>query len=596
VNRFFLQFSGWEYEQALGDNWLELVHPEDRRQVRQTYLSAMERQAGFALEYRMRRKDGEYRWMLDNGAPRHSGRGEYLGSIGTSNDITDRKEAEVAARESEAQLRLSMSVAQMGTWQRDLARDVLTLSPELVAIVGLDADDGPRPADFLLSLVHNDDREHLRKVIDPVFARGGEYEVEYRFHRADGALRWMLERGHGFVDQSGRCHSVSGVGIDITDRKQLEERVRHAQKLESLGVLAGGIAHDFNNLLTGILGSASLVIEELQEKSDAWNLQRNVIEASERAAQLTSQMLAYSGKGRFYVEDIDLARVVQDNLRLIHASMANKKVQLEIQLSSEPCVVEADPAQMQQVVMNLLINATEAIPADRTGVVRLKTSIQVFPAESNGLKPGEYVMLEVSDTGTGMDEETVSRIFDPFFTTKFTGRGLGLAAVQGIVRSHKGAIWVTSAPGEGTTFTVSIPRSSSAPREPYDESREAWRASETILVVDDEELVRRTAAAALERFGYRVVLAEHGEQALELFQREPYAYDAILLDMTMPLMNGEEVLPLLRRIRPDIKVIVCSGYSEAEAMQRFSDMESFIQKPYSSLHLAEKVRAVTNGA
>jgi CheY-like chemotaxis protein len=246
--------------------------------------------------------------------------------------------------------------------------------------------------------------------------------------------------------------------------------------------------------------------------------------------------------------------------------------------------------------MNLLINATEAIPADRTGVVRLKTSIQVFPAESNGLKPGEYVMLEVADTGTGMDEETVSRIFDPFFTTKFTGRGLGLAAVQGIVRSHKGAIWVTSAPGEGTTFTVSIPRSSSAPREPYDESREAWRASETILVVDDEELVRRTAAAALERFGYRVVLAEHGEQALELFQREPYAYDAILLDMTMPLMNGEEVLPLLRRIRPDIKVIVCSGYSEAEAMQRFSDMESFIQKPYSSLHLAEKVRAVTNGA
>ncbi len=596
VNRFFTEFSGWEYEQALGENWLELVHPEDRRLVRQTYASAVERQTGFAMEYRMRRKDGEYRWMLDNGAPRHSARGDYLGSIGTSKDITDRKHAEVAVRESEAQLRLSMSVSQMGTWQRDLARDLLTLSPELVSIVGLEAGDQPRPADFLLSLVHADDREHLRKVIEPVFARGGEYEVEYRFHRADGAVRWMLERGQGFVDESGRCHSVSGVGIDITDRKQLEERVRHAQKLESLGVLAGGIAHDFNNLLTGILGSASLVIEDLEESSDTWHLQRNVIEASERAAQLTSQMLAYSGKGRFYVEDIDLARVVQDNLRLIHASIANKKVQLDIKLSSEPCIVEADPAQMQQVVMNLVINATEAIPEDCSGVVRLTTSVQFLAAETDGLRPGDYVVLEVSDTGTGMDAETLSRIFDPFFTTKFTGRGLGLAAVQGIVRSHKGAIRVTSAPGEGTTFKVTLPRSKGAPQETLSESRPVWRASETILIVDDEEVVRRTAAAALERFGYRVILAEHGGQALELFEQQPDAYDAILLDMTMPLMNGEEVLPLLRGIRPDIKVIVCSGYSEVEAMQRFSGTEAFLQKPYSSVHLAEKVRSVVNGS
>jgi PAS domain S-box-containing protein len=596
VNRFFIQFSGWEYERALRDNWLELVHGDDRREVRRTYALAAERQTGFALEYRMRREDGEYRWLLDSGAPRHSARGDYLGSIGTSLDITDRKRAEEAALESEAQLRLSMSVSQMGTWQRDLQRDALTMSPELAAIVGLDPGEQPRAAGILLSLVHPDDREHLRKVIDPVLAYGGEYEVEYRFQRADGALRWMLERGQGFVDAGGRCQSVSGVGIDITDRKQLEERVRHAQKLESLGVLAGGIAHDFNNLLTGILGSASLVIEDLEENSDTWNLQRNVIEASERAAQLTSQMLAYSGKGRFYVEDIDIGRVVEDNLRLIHASMSNKKVRLDIQLSAEPCVVEADPAQMQQVVMNLVINATEAIPEDLTGIVRLTTRIQAQAKESDGLKAGEYVVLEVSDTGTGMDAETLSRIFDPFFTTKFTGRGLGLAAVQGIVSSHKGTIRVASAPGEGTTFTVTMPRSKGSPAETSDESRATWRASETILIVDDEEVVRRAAAAALERFGYRVILAEHGEQALELFRRDPYAFDAVLLDMTMPRMNGEEVLPVLRGIRPDIKVIVCSGYSELEAMERFSEREAFIQKPYSSVNLAEKVRAVTNGA
>ena len=595
VNRFFIQFSGWEYDQALGENWLALVHPGERGEVRRAYVSAAERQAGFALEYRMRRRDGEYRWMLDSGAPRHSARGDYLGSIGTSLDITDRKRAEEAAMESEAQLRLSMSVSQMGTWQRDLRHDLLTMSPELLSIIGIEGEavNQPRPSDFLLSLVHADDREHLRKVTEPVFARGGEYEVEYRFYRNDGELRWMLERGQGFVDGNAKCQTVSGVGIDITERKQLEERVRHAHKLESLGVLAGGIAHDFNNLLTGILGSASLVIENLPRDSQAWHMQRNVIEASERAAQLTGQMLAYSGKGRFYVEDIDIARVVQDNLRLIHASVANKKVQLDIQLSSEPCVVQADPAQMQQVVMNLMINATEAIPEDRAGIVRLITRIQYLPQDSEGLKAGEYVVLEVSDTGTGMDADTLSRIFDPFFTTKFTGRGLGLAAVQGIVRSHKGAIRVASAPGDGTTFTVTIPRSKGAPLELPEESRDIWTASETILIVDDEEVVRRSAAASLERFGYRVILAEDGEEALDLFRREPYAYDAVLLDMTMPLMNGEEVLPLLRSIRPDIKVIVCSGYSELEAMQRFPGLKSFIQKPYSSMHLAEKVRAVT---
>jgi PAS domain S-box-containing protein len=598
VNRFFLQFSGWEYDRALGDQWLELVHPEHRREVRDAYIAAAERQKVFSLEYRMRRKDGEYRWMLDSGAPRHSARGDYLGSIGTSLDITDRKRAEEAALESEAQLRLSMSVSQMGTWQRDLQNNVLTMSPELMRIVGCEPDavDDPCPADFLFSLVHPDDREHLTKVTDPVFSKGGEYEVEYRFQRRDGEMRWMLERGQGFVDGNGRCLMVTGVGIDITERKLLEERVRHAQKLESLGVLAGGIAHDFNNLLTGILGSASLVIEDLPEDSETWNMQRNVIEASERAAQLTSQMLAYSGKGRFYVEDIDMARVVRDNLRLIQASMANKKVQLDIQLASEPCVVEADPAQMQQVVMNLVINATEAIPEDRAGIVHLATRIQILREESDGLRAGEYVVLEVSDTGTGMDADTASRIFDPFFTTKFMGRGLGLAAVQGIVRSHKGAIRVASSPGEGTTFTVTLPRSKGAPVDGADVLRPVWKTSETILIVDDEEVVRRAAAAALERFGYRVVLAEHGEQAVDLFRRDPFAYDAILLDLTMPLMNGEEVLPLLREIRPDIKVIVCSGYTEVEAMQRFSDLEAFIQKPYSSVHLAEKIRSVTNGA
>jgi CheY-like chemotaxis protein len=226
--------------------------------------------------------------------------------------------------------------------------------------------------------------------------------------------------------------------------------------------------------------------------------------------------------------------------------------------------------------------------------VRISTSVAAVGEDAVDLKAGDYAVLRVEDTGIGMDAETLSRIFDPFFTTKFTGRGLGLAAVQGIVRGHHGTLRVTSTPGIGTIFQVLLPRSEGALEEPPEPAAGDWTGTGTILIVDDEEMVRRMAQAALEYFGYEVEAVEHGMHAVELFRASPDRFDAVLLDMTMPVMSGHEALPLLRRIRPDIKVIVCSGYSEAEALERFAGggLDAFIQKPYTALQLAEKVRAV----
>ena len=595
VNAPFLAFSGRGYDEELGYGWLELVHPEDLERVSQSYELGKNQHSPFALEYRMRRCDGVYRWFLDSGGSRFSSGGEYLGSVGSCLDITDRRLAEESLRQKETHLRLSMRASQTGTWHVDLDRGVLDLSSELEAILGLPPG-GVRAADFALSIIHQDDRERVVQATHKVWDQGGEHELEYRIVRPDGKIRWLLVRGQSFPDSSGKHRNARGVAIDITERKQFEERFQHAQKLESLGILAGGIAHDFNNLLTGILGGASMVLEDLDPGSGSFELQTNVIQASQRAAQLTSQMLAYSGKGRFYIEHLDIGNLVRENLRLLQAPIQNKKIALKLNEPRESFLVEGDPSQMQQLVMNLVMNAAEAIPENQEGTIRVTIAGRSSPAGSNEMEPHDEVLLQVEDSGIGMDEKTVSRIFDPFFTTKFTGRGLGLAAVQGIVSGHKGTISVTSTPGLGTTFEVALPRFRPPARTGYRQISTPGRVGRgTILIVDDEELVRSTAAATLERAGYSVVFAEHGEHAIEVFQKSPDLFAAIVLDMTMPVMNGEEALPVLKTIRPDIKVIVCSGYSETEAVQRFSanGLDAFLQKPYTSARLAQTVRAIT---
>ncbi|SRR5579883_9769 len=408
-----------------------------------------------------------------------------------------------------------------------------------------------------------------------------------------------LELSIARMEAEGR-QFVSVIARDVTERKELERLLLQKDKLESLGLLAGGIAHDFNNLLVGIMGNASLALETISTNNPARSMLRDVMVASETAANLTRQLLAYAGKGRFVTEAVDLSDLVQQISTLMQTSIP-KNVQLRLSLAERLPCVEADTAQMQQILMNLVINAAEAI-GEAQGTVLITTGVQHVDEDyiatvlaPTVLTPGEYVTLEVHDSGSGMDEETVGKIFDPFFTTKSTGRGLGLAAVLGIVRGHKGAIKVYSTSGQGTTFKLLFPATEDQAARPATPAvSHAASEGETVLVVDDEQIVRRSAKTMLERFGYSVVLAENGKEAVDLYRILADKIHVVLLDMTMPVMNGEQAFRELKTIRADVRVILSSGYNEGEAVRRFAGkgLAGFIQKPYSASTLAEKVRAV----
>jgi signal transduction histidine kinase len=384
------------------------------------------------------------------------------------------------------------------------------------------------------------------------------------------------------------------------ERRQLEEQLRRAQKLESLGLLAGGVAHDFNNLLTGILGNASLVLDMTSESAPTREMLRDIIRASERAADLTRQLLAYAGKGNFVIEPVNLSTLVREISDLIRSSVP-RTVALDVQLQPDIPPIEADATQMQQLVMNLILNAAEAT-AERSGEVRVSTGVlRIAPGEPvthyrpNPPSPGTYVTVQVSDDGCGMSELVQTQIFDPFFTTKFTGRGLGLSAALGIVRSHQGAIGVESEVGVGSTFTVLLPVVETAqPRlDPALLNQETQTVSSgAVLIIDDEDLVRRAARATLEHFGYTVYDAASGPDGADLFSRLHDRVSAVLLDLTMPRMDGYDVWRYIRRVRPDMKVVISSGFEEADAMKQFSEDPAllFLKKPFTAAGLGNKIQ------
>jgi signal transduction histidine kinase/CheY-like chemotaxis protein/HAMP domain-containing protein len=385
------------------------------------------------------------------------------------------------------------------------------------------------------------------------------------------------------------------------EKRKLEAQILQTQKLESLGVLAGGIAHDFNNLLMGILGNAEMALMDLPETSAVAPLIRAIEKAGTRAAELTNQMLAYSGKGKFFVQWLNLNELIKEMADLLQVSIS-KKITIRYDFAEELPLIEADATQIRQIVMNLITNASEAI-GDRTGLISLSTGEVVqgngSPAEASleeALAPGCHAYLEVSDTGCGMDEETRSRIFDPFFTTKFTGRGLGLAAVVGIVRSHKGLIQVRSQPGQGSIFKVLFPAMDCSSHQAAESitAPQRYSGGGTILVVDDEDMVRDVARMMLEELGFGVITARDGKEGVEIFRRMSGEIDAVLLDMTMPEMSGEEAITEMHGLRPEVRVILMSGYDEMEAANHFSLTKpaAFMQKPFQVATLAEKLRTV----
>ncbi len=530
-------------------------------------------------------------------SPIRNSQGEVIGASHIARNITERTLLEAAT----AQLAAIVSSSDDAMVSKNLDGVILTWNAGAERLYGYTAEEARwRPMTMLLPPDRPDEETEILQRL-----RRGE-RVEHfetvRRHK-DGHLIEVSVTISPIRDIDGAVRGASHVARDITERRKLQEQLLQTQKLESLGVLAGGVAHDFNNLLVGILANSSTLSGTLPESEPSQKVATDIATAAERASALTRQLLAYAGKGRFITEAIDFSKLIREISSLIQVSLP-PSVQVRLDLQDNLPLVDADVGQMQQVIMNLVINAAESV-GDGRGMVRVISGVQRieegFVDKLWGephLSPGTYVTVEVQDTGCGMDETTVEKIFDPFFTTKFTGRGLGLAAVLGIVRSHRGALKVYSEPGKGSTFklffpTVERPAAPVAPREAA-----PINGTGKILIVDDEQIVRRAAGTALRRYGYDILEAANGPEAIELFRPNANEISLVLLDLTMPLMSGEEVMSELQSIRPGVCVLLSSGFNEAEAVRRFTGrgLAGFIQKPYTSPALAAKVKQVLEGA
>lgn len=409
----------------------------------------------------------------------------------------------------------------------------------------------------------------------------------------DGKFRTCHNVQFVLSEADGRRYAA-GLGLDLTDRLQLEDDRRalerqllHAQKLDSLGVMAGGIAHDFNNLLTTILGNTSLARMNVSDPSPVSDCLRKVEGAAMRAAELCQQMLAYSGRGQFVIKELNLNELIQEMATMLGAVISKRAV-LNFRLADSVPLIRADASQLRQVILNLITNASDAI-GDTSGVITLTTGILAADAKylnelalANQLLSGLYATLEVSDTGVGMDEATRLRIFDPFFTTKFAGRGLGLSAVQGILRGHKGAIRVYSQPGKGSTFKVLLPAHEAQLPATVSPPQRSGRGR-TVLVIDDEDEVRLVMRRLLESAGFNVLLATDGVDGVNTFRNFHEQTGVVLLDLTMPRMGGAETFRELRRIQSNVKVVLTSGYGRQEALTGFEGkgLFAFLRKPFT---------------
>ncbi len=459
----------------------------------------------------------------------------------------------------------------------------------------------------LLPYVPEDKQEEYRALRERVLRGDGFTGVEVQRRKKDGSPIDISVSTAPLRDVNGNITGIMSVNIDITEQKRAEEerqklesQMREVQKLESLGVLAGGIAHDFNNLLMAILGNADLALLSLKPDSPARPNVEDISRASKRAAELCRQMLAYSGKGRFVVGRHDLSEIVREVTQMLEVSVS-KKASLRYALPEGLPAVEADVTQIHQVIMNLITNASESL-GEATGLISVSCGVmecnRAYLSEGywdDRLPEGKYIYLDVSDTGCGMNAETLRRIFDPFFTTKFTGRGLGLAAVLGIVRGHKGTIKVDSRPGQGTTFKILLPAAewTSNDRQQRVGQNPSPRNG-VVLLIDDDPVVREVGTQMLAHLDFQVLTANDGRKGVDLFEARRGEIDCIILDLTMPEMDGEEAFQALRCLQNDVRVILSSGYNEQDVIQQFAGqgLAGFIQKPYTVAKLRETLNRV----
>lgn len=598
----------WQRNIAVGDNILDFVVPPSVLRFISHFQRCLQGEQIY-YETTITHPNGQERWYSFTYIPIYQVE-NIVGVAFSVLDVTRQKLSELALREAETKYRTLVEQIPAVTYIVEFGDGSSTtyINPQIERLLGYTAEEWLNDPSLWFGCIHPTDYEALKFSFRASSDDLRPLDIEYRMLARDGRTVWVHNTASPIITVPGQTPFSIGVMFDITARKQAEEektqfdaKLQQTQKFESLGMLAGGIAHDFNNLLTSILGYADLALLELPSRSPARPLIREAVNGARRAAELTAQMLAYSGKGRFVVEQIDLSRIIDDVTRLLEISISKKCV-LKYNLMPDLPSISADATQIRQIIMNLVINASEAI-GDRSGVIMITTGAMycdsAYLSETYldaNLPEGLYVYLEVADNGIGMSEETRARVFEPFFTTKFTGRGLGLAAVLGIVRGHQGALKIYSEQGVGTTFKAVFPATDLPANvaESVEAQAVEWRGSGVVLVIDDEETARGLASHMLTRMGFEVLAAADGREGVELFRAHRSHIRMVLLDMTMPHMDGEETFRELRRNRIDVRVVLTSGYNEQTATSRFAGkgLAAFIQKPYRFEELRTVIRNV----
>jgi PAS domain S-box-containing protein len=517
----------------------------------------------------------------------------------------ERKRAEVALRESELRLARAQEAAHLGSWELDLTnlqdidQNPVWWSDEVYRIFGYVPGQFPASNELFFKSVPPEDAARIQAAVRGALHDSLPYCIQHRVIRPDGTERIVEERSTVIRDVGGRPIRMVGTVLDVTDRQRLEEQLRQAQKMEAVGRLAGGVAHDFNNLLTAILGSAELLLARLSPDHPERVEAEEIRKAAMWAADLTRQLLAFSRQQVLDPQVFDLGAVVANMDKMLRR-LVRADITFRTRLAPDLGAVRADPGQIEQVIMNLAVNACDAMPGGgtltvETANVELGAGHEQEQAPAN---PGRYVMLTVSDTGTGMSATTKSHIFEPFFTTKERGKGtgLGLSTVYGIVKQSDGYVWLESEPGRGTTFKVYLPRvdtltetAATALNHPA-----SLGGVETILVVEDQEPVRRLTRKILESQGYGVLAAAGGPEALEMAERHAGTIHILVTDVVMPGMSGREVGRRLSAARPEMRVLYLSGYTDSSIVSHgvLEPGLAFLQKPFTPETLARRVREV----
>jgi PAS domain S-box-containing protein len=585
VNRTWLNFTGRTLEEELGYGWTACVHPDDLQRNHEAFSAALQERRRFQTEARWRRADGEYRLVLCTGIPRFGPDGNFAGYIGSKIDITD--------LQSEERFRQLAENIDQVFWMLDIATlRVLYVSPAFEKVWGGSSAALYQNHRGLMNTVHPEDRDLYEAFFSKLQSEPAE--ETYRILLPDGSVRWIHDRAFLVYEAEDKPYRVAGIAEDVTVQRELEEALRQAYKMEAVGRLAGGIAHDFNNLLTVVGGYLHMVLDATPHSDPRHEKLQHILTASNRAATLTSQLLAFSRKQVIQPRAVNVNQLLINMEPLLRPAMG-EHVQFATDLGRDLPCVKADPNQLEQVLMNLAANARDAMPTG--GEFRIRTALSDGRGQAgSGRSIGRWVRIQISDTGCGMSQDVLAHVFEPFFTTKGIGKGtgLGLSSVYGIIQQNQGKIHVRSSPGRGTTFEILLPEAAGCEDTKQAASPvESPRGTETILVVEDELHVREMVCDMLKRLGYNVLQAADGRDALRaLEQHSPI--DVILTDVIMPVMGGPELAKRARSHAPDTKVIFMSGYA-TDTLRAYGlpqpDTE-YIQKPFTLPALAEKLYQV----